>query len=223
MKQKYSLFSYKKGNSFLHKCPSWIKLLFIPAVSIMILLLPYQFAVCMVFLLILLCLMINVSISEQFTDIKPIFYYAILLFFFQIISLDFKNNESIINTLLSSFSWNNQKETVFFLIKLTAVMQTASLLYKTSTSLELREGISRIEMRIRIIFHLKKENALSEMLFMFMNFIPMISNLWKQLKKAWLARCGKSGIKMYISLLPVLFFVSMKKAWNMSRAIDIRK
>jgi len=223
MKQKYSLFSYKKGNSFLHKCPSWIKLLFIPAASIMILLLPYQFAVCASIALLFLSLIIKISILEQFTDIKPIFYYAILLFFFQVISLDYKGNGNIINTLISSFSWENQKDTVCFLMKLTAVMQVASLLYKTSTSLELRDGISLIEMRIRIICHLKKENSFSEMLFMFLNFIPMISSLWEELKRAWLARCGKSGIKMYISLLPVLFFLSMKKAWNMSRAIEIRK
>lgn len=61
------------------------------------------------------------------------------------------------------------------------------------------------------------------MIFMFLNFIPMIASIWQQLRRAWAARGGKNGIRMYILLLPVLFFVAMKKAWNMSRAIEARK
>ena len=223
MSRKYSLFSYKSGNSFLHKCPSWIKLLFIPAAGILLLVLPWQFSLAAFLGFALLGFMIHISAREQFTDIKPVFFYAVLLCVFQILTLDFKNLQSILSSFADTFSWNNQKETVLFLLKLTAVMQSASLLFKTSTSLELREGINLIESRIRIVLHLKRENTFSELLFMFLNFIPMISGIWQQLSRAWLARGGKNGIKMYVSLLPVLFYVSMKKAWNLSRAIDIRK
>ena len=223
MKQKYSLFAYKNGNSFLHKCPAWIKLLFIPAAGILLLLAKWQFVPAAILCLSGLGFMVKISAREQFCDLKPIFFYAVLLFVFELFMLDYKSFSAFEASFTEVFSWQNQKETVFFLLKLTAVMQCASLLFKTSTSLELREGIFLIETKIRAALHLKNANTFSEMLFMFLNFIPMIAVIWAQLKRAWLARGGKNSIKMYVSLLPVLFFVSMKKAWNMSRAISIRK
>ncbi|MCR4742928.1 MAG: hypothetical protein K5866_08695 [Treponema sp.] len=51
----------------------------------------------------------------------------------------------------------------------------------------------------------------------------MVSKIWNQSKKAWLARGGKISIKMYKVLIPLLFSVGMKKAYNMARAISIRK
>ena len=57
---------------------------------------------------------------------------------------------------------------------------------------------------------------------MFLNFIPMVTKIWTQAQKAWFARGGKKSIKMYLSLLPVLFSVGMKKAWNTARAIESR-
>ena len=57
---------------------------------------------------------------------------------------------------------------------------------------------------------------------MFLNFIPMLAQIWEQSKKAWQARGGKKGVKMYGVLLPVLFSVGMKKAYNQARAIFVR-
>lgn len=93
-------------------------------------------------------------------------------------------------------------------------MQSASLMFKTSTSLELRDGIGRV-------FGYK--SVITNALFMFLNFIPMVSKIWEQSKKAWIARGGKENIKMYTTLLPVLFSVGLKKAYNAARAVSIRK
>lgn len=92
-------------------------------------------------------------------------------------------------------------------------MQTSSLVFKTSTSLEMREGISKIFGRKSTI-----TNAIS----MFLNFLPMVSKIWQQSKKVWKARGGKNGIKMYFILLPVLFSVGMKKAYSLAKAVQIR-
>lgn len=207
---EYSLFSYKKGNSFLHKCPAWCKILFIPLINILFLCLPSYFSVALVILQFVLACILKFSIREQLTDLKPVIYYMFLLFLFQIISWlingaqDFK----------SYFSWESEKETVLLLVKLFAVMQSASLVFKTSTSLEIRDGIGKIFGRNSVI-----TNALS----MFMNFLPMVSKIWSQSKRAWIARGGKKSIRMYMVLLPVLFSVGMKKAYNSARAITIRK
>jgi len=93
-------------------------------------------------------------------------------------------------------------------------MQSASLVFKTSTSLELREGIGTIFGQKSLF-----TNAIS----MFLNFIPMVAKIWEQSKRAWFARGGKHNIKMYTTLMPVLFSVGMKKAYNAARAVSIRK
>lgn len=113
-------------------------------------------------------------------------------------------------------------ETIFLLLKLFCVMQSASIVFKTSTLLQLREGIGQIEGAVRKVLHLKKNTVFTNAISMFLNFIPMLSQIWEQSKKAWFARGGKKGIKMYSVLLPVLFSVGMKKAYNQARAISIR-
>jgi len=207
---EYSLFSYKKGSSFLHRCPAWCKILFIPVINILFLCLPPFFSIILMVLQFILACCLRFTLKEQFADLKPVLYYAVLLIFFQVI------------TWLGTgcpdwheyFSWESEKETVWLLIKIFAVMQSASLVFKTSTSLELREGIGTIFGQKSIF-----TNAIS----MFLNFIPMVAKIWEQSKRAWFARGGKHNIKMYTTLMPVLFSVGMKKAYNAARAVSIRK
>lgn len=207
---EYSLFSYKKGSSFLHRCPAWCKILFIPFINILFLCLPPLFSIILLALQFVLACCLRFTLKEQFADLKPVLYYSVLLIFFQVITWlgtgcpDWRDY----------FSWESEKETVFLLIKLFAVMQSASLVFKTSTSLEIREGIGKLFGQKSVF-----TNAIS----MFLNFIPMVAKIWEQSKRAWFARGGKHNVKMYITLMPVLFSVGMKKAYNAARAVSIRK
>ena len=223
MKQKSSLFSYKQGNSFIHRCPPELKLLVIPVLNILLLFLPWIYSLIFAVAFLAAGLFIKITLKEIITDIKPVLYYAFLLFIFELFTLDFSSFEIFKLNFINSFSWTSQKETVFFLLKLFCIMLSSSLLFKTSTSLELRSGISKIETAVRKIMHSKKENTFTQIIFLFLNFIPMFAKIFEQLKKSWKARMGKPGIKMYLKLLPVMFSVSIKKAWNMSRALEIRR
>lgn len=237
MTEKYSLFSYKRGSSFLHKCPSWIKILFIPIVNIFFLCLPPYFSFALILIQTIVAFSLRFTLCEQLNDLKPVIYYAFLLFFFQIISIlisvGFGENKAIFdaektflqnlkNQFAESFSWKNQKETVFQLLKLFAVMQSASLLFKTSTSLEIRIGIEKIERAIRKFFHLNNKCTFTNAISLFLNFIPMVSRIWNETKIAWFNRGGKANLKMYMTILPILFSVGMKKAYNEARALEIR-
>ena len=207
----YSLFSYKNGTSFLHKMPAWKKILFIPLVNVLFLCLPPAFSIFLVIFQCILAFCLHFSLKTQITDLKPVIYYAILLFFVQL--MDWLFSGPSIETFLKEFSWQSEKETLLFLLKIFAIMQSASLVFKTSTSLQLREGLGKI---------FGEKSLLTNALAMFLNFIPMLSKIWAESKRAWLARAGKKGIKMYLALLPVLFSVGMKKAYNASRALSIR-
>lgn len=215
---EYSLFSYKKGSSILHKCPAWAKILFIPIINILFLCLPPVFSIVLVCLQFVLACCLRFTLKEQFTDLKPVLFYAVIVFFMQILMWLFGGNflaeEGWLESLKTNFSWESEKETVLLLVKIFAVMQSASLVFKTSTSLEIRDGIGKL---------FGPTSLLTNALFMFLNFIPMVSKIWEQSKKAWVARGGKENLKMYMTLLPVLFSVGMKKAYNTSKAILIRK
>lgn len=215
---KYSMFAYKKGSSFLHRCPAWIKLLVIPVVNILFLCLPIYFALSLILVQIVLAFILKFTVREQLSDLKVVLYYAFFVLFMDLIMALGKGNFDF----AAIFSWDHQRESVFLLAKIFCVMQSASLVFKTSTSLELREGIGTIEGAIRKFLHLKKKNTFTDALSLFLNFIPMVSKIWEQSKRAWVARGGKQSIRMYLTLLPVLFSVGMKKAWNQARALSIR-
>ena len=215
-----SLFNYKIGNTFLHRCPVWCKLLFIPVISILVFCLPPQICLALIIVQLLLALSLRFSLLEIISDLRPVFFYFFILLIVEIFSVIFEilpffvssDLNSIKISLINHFSWELQKNTVFMLMKILCLFQTTSLMFKTSTQLQIKECFENI----------KFLSGFALVLSMFINFIPMTSKMWKQIQKAWIVRGGKKGIKMYVTLLPVLFSVGMKKAWNMSRAIEIR-
>ena len=274
-----SLFSYKSGSSFLHKCPTWCKILFIPVISVLTLCLPPWFCIALVVIQFVLACILRFSLSEQYCDVRPVIFYAFLLYFVKLLSIAVEffvnapllQNSEILDGISKNlpsdfgsrgfdsfcdfwawfcnhFTWDSEKETLFMLTKILCLMQTASLLFKTSTSLQIREGFEIIELAVRQIFvRIFRKNCrkngekllrgvatcnsddsqlknapIATALSMFVNFIPMVSAIWAQSKRAWFARGGKKGARMYAVLLPVLFSVGMKKAWNTARAIQIR-
>lgn len=218
MAQKYSAFSYISGNSFLHKCPSWIKILFIPVINILFLFLPAYFCLFLIILQISISFLLKFSFKQQLADLKPVIFYAFLLFLMEVFTCIFSEQ----STFAQRFNFQTQKESIFLLLKLFCMMQSASLVFKTSTSLQLRDGIEKIELFIRKILHLKNKSTFTNAISMFLNFIPMVTKIWAQTQKAWFARGGKKSVKMYLTLLPILFSVGMKKAWNTARAMEVR-
>ena len=220
-KAKYSAFQYKAGNSFLHKTPSWIKILIIPIINILFFILPYQFALALIVFQTILAFSLHFTFKEQLADLRAVLYYAVLLLFVKALTFIFTY---VFGSSSLPLNWDTvllyikgEKHTLFMLLNLFCVMQSASLVFKTSTSLEIREGVGKIE------YAITKKNTLTDGIFLFVSFIPSVSKIWKQSTKAWYARGGKHNIKMYLVLLPVLFSVGMKEAYNKARAVSIRK
>ena len=202
----------------MHKCPAWIKILFIPVMNILFLCLPIYFALGLIAVQFVIACVLRFTLREQLADLKPVLWYAAFVVLMDVLMCGGSGKFNFVEV----FSWDNQKETVFLLVKIFSVLQSASLVFKTSTSLEMREGIWTIEKAVRKFLHLKEKNIVTDTVSMFLNFIPMVSKIWEQSVRAWVARGGKKGVKMYLKLLPVLFFVGMKKAYNAARAMEVR-
>lgn len=239
MTQKYSSFSYKAGKSFVHRMPAWAKLLFVPVLSVAAFQLPLPFALALILFQLVLAFVLKFTVKEQFNDVKFVFYFAFLLYlmgFFGFFCSDFFGSLAgdeaaetgfqkieAIKILKSSFlkTFSNSA-TALMLVRLFCVMQTSSIIFKTTTSLEIREGVGKIEGAVRKILHLKDRNTLTDLVSFTLYFIPLVFRIWSQLETAWRARQGKRGVKMFIVLLPALFSVGMKSAYTAAKAVMIR-
>ena len=217
-----SAFSYRQGNSFLHKSPSWIKILLIPIISILFFSLPPFFSLILLIVQTILAFYLHFPIKEQLRDLRAVIYYAIFLEIAHLAGIigqgiSIQNSSDLLTLLLD-------KESLFMLIKLLTIMQTASLIFKTSTSLQLREGLEIIERFVRGLFTrlAPAKTPIAQAVSLFICFIPLVSKNWNQCRRAWTARGGRTGLRMYLALLPVLFSVGMKQAYNTARALSIR-
>lgn len=230
MSKSYITFSYIQGNSLLHKCPAWIKILFIPFINILFFNLPVQFCLFLIIIQFIISFCLKFSFQQQMADLKPVLYYGFLLIFINLLLYIFSNGVSalqkdflyFINNPLEILIKLKTNDTFLMLVKLFCILQSTSIFFKTSTSLQIRNGLETIELFIRKILHLKRECTVSNAVSLFINFIPMVWQIWFQLKRTWFARKGKNGIKMYLKLMPILFSVGMKNAWNTARAVQIR-
>lgn len=224
---KYSSFSYKAGNTFLHRMPAWLKILIVPVISVAVFSLPTCFSLVLIVLQFFLAFFLSFSFREQIRDLKFVLYLAVFLYFTGFIGFfcaDFLGRGT---DFLSSLGTSAEKTlrnsaTALMLMKLLCVMQTSALIFKTTTSLELREGAGIIECSIRRFLHFKEGNTLTELVSFTLYFIPLVFKIWSEIETAWKARLGKSGPKMFMILLPVLFSVGMKRAYNAARAVMAR-
>ena len=230
-------FSYKQGSSFLHRCPAWIKIILLPIISLSIFYLPPYFALALIALQTLVSFLLHFTVREQTGDLKAVFYYAVFLILVKIIG----NLAAAISAgSLAAFELTafpksvltfliSEKETWILLLKLFCIIQTASLIFKTSTSLQIREGLEVMELAVRRTLHLKplvdgRPNApVAQTVSLFICFIPQVSKNWQQAERAWKARGGRKTLRMFVVLLPVFFSVGMKQAYNSARAISIRQ
>ncbi|MCQ2588360.1 MAG: hypothetical protein MJ174_09610 [Treponema sp.] len=232
---KTTAFSYKQGNSFLHKMPPVLKILIIPLLNILFLNLPFYFTLSLLSCQFVLSFILGFTLKEQFKDLKPVIYYGFLLyginFLVQIISslqmgqtnLQDLNPSIWISIKQSAIITFSNYETLFMLIKLFCVIQSCSIIFRTSTTLQIRQGIGQIETFIRKYLPVSKKNRFTDTLSLFFCFIPLVYKNWEQCKRAWFARGGKQNIRMYKSIFPVFFSVGIRQAWYTSRAMLIRE
>lgn len=147
-------FSYKQGNSILHRCPAWIKILFLPLVSILVFMLPWQLALTLICLQTAAGLFLHLTIREQLYDLQAVLYYAALLIFAKLVGALFTHS-------LNKDFFTDFIPALLMLLKLFCLMQTASLVFKTSTSLQIRQGLEQIEFAVRRFFSYAAPNPSS--------------------------------------------------------------
>ena len=225
---KYSAFSYKAGDSFLHRMPSWLKILLVPAISAAVFSLPAGVSVALSAIFFVLASLLRFSFREQLRDLKFALYLAAFLYLSGFAGFFcagfFGGGKDFISALADAAGKAiGNSATALMLLKLLCVMQASSLVFKTTTSLEMRAGAGAIEHAARRILRLGDGSSFTDLVSFTLYFIPLVFRIWGQLETAWRARQGKASPRMFMALLPALFSVGMKSAYNAARAVMARR
>jgi biotin transport system permease protein/energy-coupling factor transport system permease protein len=230
MKEKAIVFRYRKGNSILHRVPALIKLFALVSLTVNIMFLPL-YAVCAgIILLVIPALVCGFSVREQFADIKPALFYAFFLYlisvFGKLASAGFTiaSTAGFINILHPNYEYG------LYMLRLILVMQLSGLLFRTTTSIEIKEAICTVEIVIRKALrklpfakHISPTARFGTSAALMINFIPALFELWDKLNRAYRARGGKGGLKQFRVLLVALIALSFHYAEGKARALQARE
>jgi energy-coupling factor transporter transmembrane protein EcfT len=213
-------FSYMSGTSFLHKMNPLIKLFLVPLLSILVIVLDWKILTGLVAVQFSTALLAKFPVKKICADLKPVLFFALILYvlFFMNIGINVIAGQKDQVQLLKKQSL----DTTVMILRLASMILTASLLFNTTTQIELRRAMEKIECAVRKVLPVDKKPKFSHIIALFLCMIPLVFKIWEQTKCAWYARGGKKSFKMYNALFPVLFSVGLKKAYNTARALTIR-
>lgn len=179
---------------------------------------------CIFFFVLLFAISIfaQLSLTKMLKAQRATFAYSMALYFvhiFESIFSLFKGKNFVLFDFLIP-----DEITLRIIIRLLCAIQVVTLFYHTTTTLEIRRGISDIEIAIRSIFSRKKsiKPQFSHSLSLMLTFIPEILLSWNELNRAWKARGGKNGLSKMKKLLPALISLSMNKAYKTALAVISR-
>lgn len=215
------LFHYKTGSTFLHRIPAGIKILIIPILAAGAFQLSLLPALAAWLCVIILELFLKFTPREILRDSKPAFLYFIFLYIssltINIMEFSSSGMEFNFNVLIHILKFDHGYPLLFARMGLSLAF--TSVIYRTTSSIQFRQGFSKIENFIRP----SGNSGVSNMIGITLTFIPRISIYWNQLDTAWKARNGRNSLKKIIRLTPRLFSVSMKDAYEKARAIENRR
>ena len=213
------LFGYRSGSSFLHKCDARIKLISLFVLGTFVFLLPRNAALACIVLFFMLSPAIRFPMKEILSSLKPLVYYALILYSSSIVSALFAHAPFPLPFIPS-------ERDIVILCRLALAFLIANAVYRTTSPLELREAVESIERGVVRIFRKKTEYRrllFSESLSLLIVLIPEVFAVWQAVFRAWKARRGKKGIRMIITLFPVFISVCMKRTYVTALALKARR
>ena len=208
VKNKLTIFQYKTKKGLYHKVPAIIKLILLLPLSIFCVALPSNWLLAGIIAAMIFAFIGGINLKEQLTDLKPVIFYSVFMYCVSVFSNLFENvfiTQPYIDIYTVFFLLKPNTDFLRFILRLTLIVQFSALLFRTTSSLEIREVV-RIE-------------AVS----IFLLFIPEIFKIWSSIDLAWKARGGKKGLVKIKTLLFVLISLCFEKAAIKSKAIESRR
>jgi energy-coupling factor transporter transmembrane protein EcfT len=199
------VFKYKTIKGPLHKVPAPVKLILLLPLSIFCMSLAPLYLAAGIAAAAITAFLCRFTVREQLTDLKPAFYYALLMYVLSVLSNFTGVFAEMPHNVLSAGVLLPRREFLRIALRLVLIVQISALLFRTTSSLEIRDCI-----RIEIIS-------------LFLSFIPEIFETWKTINLAWKARGGKQELNKIRVTVFILISLSMEKASLKARAAAARQ
>jgi biotin transport system permease protein/energy-coupling factor transport system permease protein len=234
MKDRTVVFRYKRGRSVCHRLPAPVKLALMLCAAVTVMLLPLPAVCAGIAATAVFAGFCRFTLREQCADIKPACYYALFLF-----AVNFAASlYAVRETPVSVSGWFHaalpRADYVLYAVRLCLVMQLSALLFRTTTSIQIKETLCAAETAVRaaikklpfarkITQRIAPDAKLANHAALMLNFIPVLFEIWEKLNRAYRARDGRGGLKKYRTLLVALFALSFHCACEKARALAARE
>ena len=211
MNSKRTPWSYRKGNTPLHRLPAGPKLAFLLLLSVAAFFPgpePLGVVILAGIALILAALSLTARIApwQLLRGSGPLFFVILGVFLVQGIEL-----------IPPGIKLGGLKETAIFSLRIATAFSAGSLLFSVTTTSEIRRALSRLE----TFLHLKKLH-LSLCISLMMGFLKGFFVIWEDLTLAWKSRGGKKNLSRLITLIPLVIERMMLKAAETALALEAR-
>jgi len=225
-----TVFRYKTIRGPLHKLPAMLKLFLFLPLSLFCMSLTSPFLALGITAAIITASICGFTLREQLTDFKPAAFYALLLYGLSVFSVLFENWGNMPLPALAAAALLPRADFLHAALRLTLVVQLSALLFRTTSSIEIREALVNLERRIRLILKclpllgkaISTRPRFLQNISLFLSFIPEIFETWTSVDLAWKARGGRQGAAKIKTLVFVLITLSFEKASLKARALEAR-
>lgn len=198
--------SYRKGNSVLHRLPPLVKLAFLLVLSFAAFFPNLYVLSSIVLVLIILSVIAGLGPAALLRGSGPLL--LIVLAAFVVEALEFNPPRLDMDDL---------DETLVFCVRLGAAFAAGTLLFAVTTTGEIRKSLLQAE-RFLHIEKLKPALAVSLML----GFLKAFFEIWEDLTLAWKSRGGKNNLRRLRVLVPLLVERMMTLAAETAEAMESR-
>jgi len=229
MVMRQSVFKYKTVKGPLHKLPAMLKLFILLPLSGLCMSLSPLWLGGGIIVLTLTAFLCGFTLREQLTDLKPAAIYAFLMYALSVFStLLEKWRDITIQTLTAALI--PREDFLRVALSLAVVMQLSALLFRTTSSVEIREGLFAVERFFRSVFsclpffgkQFSPHPRFAQNITLFLCFVPEIFQTWSSIDLSWKARGGRQGWAKIKTLVFILITLSFEKASVKAKAFEAR-
>jgi biotin transport system permease protein/energy-coupling factor transport system permease protein len=221
-KHGYFLFRYIPGESAAHRCPALVKLGALLALSVAAFFSPLRVTAGAIPVLFAAALLWGIPARESLADMRPLLYYALFLYATTFISTwlaapavppagvsSTPPQSRLLRAVLVTV-FDPPESMVAVLVRLSAMLQVSSLLFRTTTTVALKRAIAAVC------------PPLAVPLALFLGFIPALFEQWARLDRACAAR-GCRGVGKLAVILPALLSLAFYQADLRAKALAARE
>jgi len=230
MNRTQTVFKYKTVRGPLHKVPAMLKLfLLLPLCGFSMSLAPVWLGAGII-AAVVAAFVCGFTLREQTTDLRPAVFYAVVMYALSVFSTTLENWNKMPLFELAAAALVPRQDYLRVCLSLALVVQLSALLFRTTSSVEIRDGLNAMERFVRSVLsrlpflgkRVTLRPSFAENIALFLSFVPEIFATWTGFNLAWKARGGKQGANKVKTLMFVLISLSFEKAALKARALEAR-